>query len=110
MRSAAPDPARVTSQSSLATSTGRPWLIWGAALTFIALAVLGVLAATRVPAAWAACAVIAILYLSMVVVRFTVAARRARLLALAWLMGVTAAVALVSVVLVGVVSATAVSR
>lgn len=99
------DPTRVRVQPALTTSSGRRWLLWGGLLAGISCVVLAVLAITRVPAAWVAVAVIVALYAAMVIVRVTVTSQHARLLALAWLMGITAVIALVSVVLVGAVSA-----
>ncbi len=102
------DPTRMTTQPALTTSTGRRWLVWGGVLAGVAFAILAVLAVTRVPAVWGACAVIVVFYLAMVIVRLTVTSRRARLIALAWLMGAMAVVALVCIVLAGVLSARAV--
>ena len=99
------DPTQVTAQPALTTSTGRRWLVWGGVLAAVTLAILVTLAVTREPAAWAACALIAALYLTMVVVRFAVPSSRMRLVLLACLMGTIAVTAVVSLVLVGALSA-----
>jgi hypothetical protein len=99
------DPLRVTAQPALTTSTGRRWLIWGAVLAAVSVGVLVALALARNPAGWVAVAIVIALYLAMVVVRVVVAATRARLIVLACLMGAIAIVALVSIVVVGALSA-----
>lgn len=95
------DPSRVSAQPALTTSTGRRWLVWGAALTVISVVMLGALALTRDPVTWVAVALILVLYAAMVVVRFSVASVYPRLVTLASLMGAIAVVALVSVLVVG---------
>ena len=78
-----PDPTRVGDQPALRTASGANWLVWGA-VTVVVVAAVMVLMAIRQPAVgWTALGFVVVLYLVMVAVRFTVRARRARLVTLA---------------------------
>ncbi|MCU1413730.1 MAG: hypothetical protein JWN80_1070 [Microbacteriaceae bacterium] len=99
------DPTRLTNQPALTTSTGRSWLIVGGLFTAIALGVL--IRLTVLPpvgVALVAAIVVAVLYLGMLVVRFTVHPGRRRLGLLA--VGMIG-IALVSLVATGIVTAAA---
>jgi len=76
-------PERVRDQPALRTSTGAEWLVVGALLAAICAVVLLV---QGVGTATGAAALVAGLFVAMVVVRVTVAARRPRLVALAVLL------------------------
>jgi hypothetical protein len=97
--------SRIRDQPSLTTSTGRSWLILGGILSLIAVAV-QVPLLSQPPegiALFGICAIVA-MYATMVVVRLNARPGRGMLAALATLM---IAIALVGVVCVGIVAATA---
>ncbi|MFP7760325.1 hypothetical protein [Marisediminicola sp. LYQ85] len=95
------DPTRMRNQPALTTSTGRIWLVMGAAFTATALAVLIPLARFDPPGvAITAAITISVVYVAMIVVRITVARRPLRLRLLAAGLLVIAAVSLVSVTVV----------
>jgi hypothetical protein len=90
----------VTSQPALTSSSGRVWLVVGAVLTAICLAVLLLVSLTN-PAAIIGAAVVLALFVVLVVVRIAVRAQslRLRLLAIVFsAIPVTAAVTLLLVI------------
>lgn len=95
------DPTRQRNQPALTTSTGRSWLILGGLLAAISLAVLiPMLDFAPHGVALAAVVAIAVLYVGMVVVRFTMARGRLRLALMAAGMIAIAVVALGAVLAV----------
>nr|WP_274637896.1 hypothetical protein [Microbacterium bovistercoris] len=98
------DPSAVTAQPALTRSTGRRWLIWGAALGIVVVVVLGFLVPVEPTTAIIGLVLVIAIYLAMVVVRLAVRPRRARLLTLASLLGGMAVVSVISILMVGVVS------
>jgi len=99
------DPTRVANQAALTTSTGRSWLILGGLFAAIAVAIL-VPMTTLPPGGLALGALIAVvaLYGVMVVARLTVAPGRRRLRLMAGGMLGIAAVSLVAITIVTVVT------
>ena len=95
-----PDPTGVRNQPALTTSTGLVWLVLGAFLTGICVAVLFGLVALEPVVAWIGLTVVICLYLTLLVVRFAVPAGRKRLLALASVFGAIAVVTLICVVVI----------
>jgi len=96
---------RVRDQPSLTTSTGRSWLILGGLLSFIAVAVLVPLLPANPPglALIGICSIVAC-YAGMVIVR--VNARPGRRM-LGWLAALMIAIAIIGVVCVGWIAASA---
>ena len=95
------DPTRQRDQPALTTSTGLVWLVVGGILAAISLAVLIPMASLPGgTVAVAAAVVIALLYVGMIVTRFTVRPGRRRLGIMATSMLLIAAIALVATVLV----------
>ena len=94
------DPTRVRSQPALTTSTGRIWLIAGAALCFVALIVLAFLTSLDPRTATFGIVLVVALYVAMVVARILVAEPWARLAVMAVAMLAIAAVALTCVGLI----------
>ena len=108
------DETKVTEQPSLTFSTGRIWLVVGGLFTAVALAVLIPQTIAGLPprgVALAAAIVDLLLYVGMIVVRFTVPVPRLRLrlglLAIGML--AIAAVSLAAVLIVGFASGTPVT-
>jgi len=96
---------RVRDQPSLTTSTGKSWLILGGLLSLIAVAVLVPLLSQQPAgvALFGICVIVA-LYAAMVVVRLNARPGRGML---AWLAAFMIGIALVGVICVGIVAATA---
>ena len=94
------DPTRVTAQPALTTSDGREWLLVGAALAAISLAVLLPLSGMHAGVALTGAGIVLLILIAMGVVRAAVPARRPRLIALAALLGGMALVALGAVLVV----------
>jgi hypothetical protein len=96
---------RVRDQPSLTTSSGRSWLILGGLLSLVAVAILVPLLSQDPPgvALFGLCAIVA-LYAAMVIVRVNARPGRGMLALLATFM---IAIALIGVVCVGIVAATA---
>jgi hypothetical protein len=96
---------RVRDQPSLTTSSGRSWLILGGLLSLVAVAILIPLLSQDPPgvALFGLCAIVA-LYAAMVIVRVNAHPGRGMLALLAIFM---IAIALIGVVCVGIVAATA---
>ena len=97
------DPTRVCDQPALTTSRGLSWLILGGLLTLISLGVLVPMAVLRMPplgVAGTAAVVVAVLYLCMILVRFSTPPGRLRLALLAVDMLAIAFVSLLAVLLV----------
>jgi len=91
------DPTLVRNQPALTTSTGLLWLVCGAALLVVSLALMIPLALTGDRVTIIGSVAVVVLYAAMIVVRFVIANRRARLTSLAILMiaiGVTAVIVL----------------
>lgn len=102
------DPTQLRSQPALTTSSGRSWLIVGGIFTVVALAVLIPMIGFPPPGvALVAAIVVAVGYATMIVARLAVPEqrRRRRLGIMATAMLVSAAVALVAVVVVAWVAA-----
>lgn len=99
-RPARGDPTRVTAQPALTTSDGKEWLLIGAVLAAISLAVLLPLSGMHAGVALTGAGGVLLLLLAMGVVRAAVPARRPRLIALAVLLGAMALVALGAVLIV----------
>ena len=91
------DENRVTQQPALTTSTGREWLILGALLAAVSLAVLLPLSGMRVDLPLGGAGLVLLLLIGMGVARVALPHRRARLVTLAVLFGLMALVALGSV-------------
>jgi hypothetical protein len=101
---AAVDPTRVTEQPALTTSSGRSWLIIGGIFSAIVLALLVSMLPLHAPvAAITGIVAVAVLYAGMIVVRFALRPGRLRLRLLASLL---LAIAFVSLLCVGIVTAT----
>ena len=96
---------RVRDQPSLTTSTGRSWLILGGLLSFIAVAVLIPLLSNDPPglALVGICLIVAC-YAAMVIVRVNVRPGRGML---GWLAALMIAIAIIGVVCVGWIAASA---
>lgn len=99
VRDTAPeDETGVRAQPALTSSTGAIWLIVGGLLATSGIAVLALMIGLGIPGvAITGIILIVLLYAAMIVVRLSVHHGRPRLLALAWLMGAIAVVALLSV-------------
>ncbi|HRN28828.1 MAG TPA: hypothetical protein PK781_09445 [Terrimesophilobacter sp.] len=94
------DPTLMRNQPALRSSQGRVWIVAGAIFALISLIVFVPLIATQPVLAWAGILVALGLFAAMIVVRFTVRNHRARMLALATLLLLTAVSGLVIVVLI----------
>jgi hypothetical protein len=94
------DPTLVRSQPALTTSTGRIWLIAGAALSVIAIVVLAFLTALDPRTATIGIVFVIAIYVGMVIVRMLVDRPRARLALMAVGMLAIAAIALTCVGLI----------
>ena len=99
------DPTLIRSQPSLTVSTGRIWLIVGAIGTVVYVVVLAVLLAVEPLVAAVGLAVVLVLFLAMVVLRFAVPRGVARLGILAVLFTAESVLALVAVVVIGTATA-----
>ncbi|MEN0083461.1 MAG: hypothetical protein AAGC66_01720 [Leifsonia sp.] len=93
------DQTKVTEQPALTTSTGREWLILGALLAAVSLAVLLPLSGMRVDLPLAGASVVLLLLIAMGVARAAIPRRRARLITLAVLFGLMALVSLATVLI-----------
>lgn len=96
------DETRVTEQPALTTSTGREWLILGALLAAVSLAVLLPLSGMHVDLPLGGAGLVLLLLIGMGVVRAAIPRRRARLFTLAVLFGLMAVVSLASVLVAAV--------
>jgi len=94
-----PDPTKVTEQPALTSSTGREWLILGAVLAVVSLAVLLPLSGMHVDVPLAGAGLVLLLLIAMGVARAAIPRRRARLVTLAVLFGLMAVVALAAVLI-----------
>ncbi|MBN9607213.1 MAG: hypothetical protein J0G30_11445 [Actinomycetales bacterium] len=113
--SASGDPTRMRNQPALTRSRGASWLVVGAVLAAVALAILIPMVVGAYPpvgvAASGAIAVV-VLYAAMVIVRLIVpeSRRRLRLSLLAAALGTMAVIALLAVVIVAAVSGAELAR
>jgi hypothetical protein len=92
------DPTQVRSQPALTSSTGLIWILLGAVLAAVCIGVLLALVALQPVIAWVGIALVAVLFVAMVVTRFAVRHGRRRLTAMASFFGAMALVTLVCVV------------
>lgn len=88
-------------QRALTTSTGGVWLVVGAILCAVCVAVLLLQVRNSVGAAVGGAVVVAALYAGMVLVRVSVRAGRARLITMAVIFGAMAAWTLVWLIVIG---------
>lgn len=93
------DPTKMVNQPALRTSSGAIWLIVGALFTVICVAVLIPLIPIGNPAPLIGAVLIVLLYLAMIVVRFAVRHRVARLRSMAALFGLIALIGLLAVLI-----------
>ncbi|WP_166979045.1 hypothetical protein [Paramicrobacterium fandaimingii] len=93
------DPTRMANQPALRTSSGAIWLVVGAVFVVICLVVLIPLVPLGNPAPLVGAVLIVLLYAAMIVVRFAVHSRIARLRALAVLLGLIAVIGLLAVLI-----------
>lgn len=89
----------MANQPALRTSSGAIWLVIGAVLTGVCLVVLLALIPLGYPAATVGAVLVAVLYATMIVVRFAVNRPVARLRTLAVLFGLIALVGLLAVLI-----------
>lgn len=94
------DPTRMIDQPALRTSSGFVWLLVGGILSVVCGGLLLLLTAIDPAVAWTGAISIGALYAAMIVVRFTVAPKRPRLLTLAVLFCVITAVGLICVLVI----------
>lgn len=93
------DPTKMRNQKALRTSTGRIWLIVGALLVIACLVVLLPMIPMGTPVPIVASIIIVLLYVGMLIVRFTVKERGQRLLWLAVLFCLIAVIGLIAVII-----------
>ncbi|WP_098406381.1 hypothetical protein [Paramicrobacterium agarici] len=93
------DPTKMANQPALRTSSGAIWLIVGAVLTVICLLVIVPLIQFGNPVTLVGAVLVVVLYIAMIVVRLTIAARVTRLRVLAVLFGLIALIGLLTVLI-----------
>lgn len=93
------DPTRVRNQPALTTSSGSIWIVLGAILTVVCVGVLLALVPLNPAVAWIGLVLAALLFVALVVARFTTSAGRRRLVVMASCFAGIAAVTLICVVI-----------
>lgn len=94
------DPTLIRNQAALRNSEGTIWLVVGAVFVGVALVVFLPFTGDQPALAWASIAIVAALYVAMIVVRLAVRPRRARLVTLAVLLILVALTGLVCIMLI----------
>ncbi|AWB86828.1 hypothetical protein [Mycetocola zhujimingii] len=99
------DPTRVRNQPALQTSTGAIWIVTGAIMSAVVIAVLVPMLALNAMIAGVGIGLVVLLFLGLLVARFRIGAGRARLAMMASLFVGIAVVGLLAVFLVSSIQA-----